>query len=147
MGPQGGRRPESTRSGHQALDFLCAEDIGDWSLAPTTEDPCWWEFMPRVLRVDKAGKAPHCHQSIVPLRLRGRGGRPVHRGLRDHMRLATRGSKAGEAPQIELNGFELKASRTPHSQIGINRCHQHVAPYGQGLTTCWNRRKSTLAYP
>src|SRR5882724_11904518 len=45
IGPQGARRPESTRIGHHALDFLAAEDIGGWALAPTTEDPCWWEFM------------------------------------------------------------------------------------------------------
>ena len=55
--------------------------------------------MSRVLGVQKAGEAQHGHEPIVPLGLGGRGRRPVDDRLRDHIRLATRCGKAGEAAE------------------------------------------------
>ena len=101
--------------------------------------------MPWVLGVQEAGEAEHGHEPVVPLGLGGCGRRPVDNRLRDHMRLATRRGKAGEAAEIGFGGFELKADRAAHGQIGLDRCDQHWVTSGHGLTTSWSSCRSTLA--
>ena len=87
------------------------EDVGDRSLTATAEQVFGRELMPWVLGVQEAGEAEHGHEPVVPLGLGGCGRRPVDNRLRDHMRLATRRGKAGEAAEIGFGGFELKADR------------------------------------
>jgi hypothetical protein len=129
----------------QLSDLIRRIEKGAIGRATSIEDPCRWNLMTRIFRLDVAAEDCHHLQAPSPLMRRWCQSGPFNGSAGTYMALV---ALCGEARVVAKQRFrypQLEPGGPPDGKIGIDSIRQHGHTSGHGCANCRKRSTSTLA--